>query len=341
MESFYYDNQHLIDDMRASDLRNMLIQKLGVSSSLVSRIIDKKELVHLMKNVLLNRIEKQSNEQFQRHLYLTALVGVVILIVYLCRSLLKSVIYRIVNSLQSINYIAIKKVRLIGYNIRKREVIGALFLFISLLLECAMCYIQVCTILTWFISRDHPLRRYILPTISIPINSDKMLSATKQSSRGSLMLNQNDFNHGVSTSSSSGFSIDVGPMITIALMRWLINACDNYSASRIHHFVQARNEKAHFFAKHHVRKDSIMIEEIQCLSADTRSDGCNDEVDADDHVRDTSHMSSDNCNNNDDSDNCNNNDDVVEEDLHMDLIHEAIVRDDMSINTTGIIEAVD
>jgi hypothetical protein len=170
MESFYYDNQHLIDDMRASDLRNMLIQKLGVSSSLVSRIIDKKELVHLMKNVLLNRIEKQSNEQFQRHLYLTALIGVVILIVYLYRSLLKSVIYRIVNSLQSINYIAIKKVRLIGYNIRKREVIGALFLFISLLLECAMCYIQVCTILTWFISRDHPLRRYILPTISIPIN---------------------------------------------------------------------------------------------------------------------------------------------------------------------------
>jgi len=146
------------------------------------------------------------------------------------------------------------------------------------------------------------------------------------------MLNHNDFNHGVSTSSSSGFSIDVGPMITIALMRWLINACDNYSASRIHHFVQARNEKAHFFAKHHVRKDSIMIEEIQCLSADTRSDGCNDEVDADDHVRDTSHMS---------SDNCNNNDDVVEEDLHMDLVDEAIIRDDMSINTTGIIEAVD
>jgi len=144
------------------------------------------------------------------------------------------------------------------------------------------------------------------------------------------MLNQNDFNHGVSTSFSSGFSIDVGPMITIALMRWLINACDNYSASRIHHFVQARNEKAHFFAKHHVRKDSIMIEEIQCLSADTRSDGCNDEVDADDHVRDTSHMSSDN-----------NNDDVFEEDLHMDLVYEAIVRDDMSINTTGIIEAVD
>lgn len=327
MESFYYDNQHLIDDMRASDLRNMLIQKLGVSSSLVSRIIDKKELVHLMKNILLDRIEKQSHEQFQRHLYLTALIGVVILIVYLCRSLLKSVIYRIVNSLQSINYIAIKKVRLIGYNIRKREFIGALFLFISLLLECAMCYIQVCTILTWFISRDHPLRRYILPTISFPISSDKILSATKQSSRGSLMLNQNDLNHGVSTRSSSGFSIDVGPMITIALMRWLIKSCDNYSASRIHHFVQARNEKAHSFAKHHVRKDSTMIEEMQCLSTDTH--GCNDGVDADGDVRDTSHMIS-----------ADNNDDAVEDDIDMDLIDEAIVRDDMSISI-GTIEAVD
>jgi hypothetical protein len=142
------------------------------------------------------------------------------------------------------------------------------------------------------------------------------------------MLNQNDLNHGVSTSSSSGFSIDVGPMITIALMRWLINACDNYSASRIHHFVQARNEKAHSFAKHNIRKDSIVIEEIQYLSTDTRSDGCNDEVDADDDVRDTSHISS-----------ADNNDDAVDEDIDMDLIDEVIVRDDMSISTS-IIEAV-
>lgn len=329
MESFYYDNQHLFNDMRASDLRNMLIQKLGVSSSLVSRIIDKKELVQLMKNILLDRIEKQSNEQFQRHLYLTALVGLVILIVYLCRSLLKSVIYRILNSLQSINYIVVKKVRLIGYNIRKREVIGALFLFISLLLECTMCYIQVCTILTWFISRDHPLRRYILPILSFPISSDKVLSVAKQNYKGNLMLNHNDLNHGVSTSSSSGFSIDVGPMITIALMRWLINACDNYSASRIYHFVKARNEKAHSFAKNHVRKDSTMSEEIQCLSTDTRSDGHEDGVDADDGVGDASYIS-----------NADINDDTVEENIDMDLIDEASVRDDMSISI-GTIEAVD
>jgi hypothetical protein len=73
-----------------------------------------------------------------------------------------------------------------------------------------------------------------------------------------------------------------------------------------------------------------MIEEIQCLSTDTRSDGCNDEVDADDDVReDTSHMIS-----------ADNNDDAVDEDIDMDLIDEVIVRDDMSIST-GIIEAVD
>lgn len=332
MESFYYDNQHLFDDMRASDLRNMLIQKLGVSSSLVSRIIDKKELVQLMKNILLDRIEKHSNEQFQRHMYLTALVGLAIFIVYLCRSLLKSVMYRILNSLQSINYIAVKKVRLIGYNIRKREVIGALFLFISLLLECAMCYIQVCTILTWFISRDHPLRRYILPTLSFPISSDKLLPTSKQSNRGSLLNQNNELNHGVSTSSSSGFSVDVGPMITIALMRWLINACDNYSASRIHHFVQARNEKVHSFAKHQVHKDStMMIEEIQCLSTYARSNGHEDRVDADDGVRDTSNLSKLSTDTNDDG---------IEEDIDVHLIDEAIVRDDMSISMDTI-EAVD
>ena len=32
---------------------------------------------------------------------------------------------------------------------------------------------------------------------------------------------------------------------------------------------------------------------------------------------------------------------MFEEDIDMDLIDEAIIRDDMSISTTGIIEAVD
>ena len=245
MESFYYDNQHMLDDMRTSDLRNMLIQKLGVSSSLVSRVIDKKELVQLMKNVLLDRIQKRSNEQFQSHIYRVATMALIVFIIYLCRGPLKSMGSQMVRSLKSTNYILIRKVKLIIYNMRKHELIGAAFLLISLMLECAMCYIQLCTLLSWFISTDHQLRRYMLPIISCPISSNAIISATNYNNIRSQMSN-----HGIS-SSFGGVSVDVGPMITIAIMRWLINTCDNYSASRIHHFVHAHHQKdAHSMNKH-------------------------------------------------------------------------------------------
>jgi len=133
------------------------------------------------------------------------------------------------------------------------------------------------------------------------------------------MLNNNDLHHSGMSSSSSGFSVDIGPMITMALMRWLINTCDNYSASRIHRFVQARHDEALFSAKDHAHHNSTKIDEMLNLTTDAGSNIYKDLDDVNDNAQDVDDMY----------------------DVDMDANDEAIVLDELSNRSVGMIDAVD
>ena len=60
------EEKFLVDTMRASQLRNVLLQKLGVSPIIVAKILDRSELKDLAIRTI-EEVEKRDMEEFMRH----------------------------------------------------------------------------------------------------------------------------------------------------------------------------------------------------------------------------------------------------------------------------------
>lgn len=232
-ELFYYQNQNEIDLLRSKEIKNILIQKLGVQSSLVKRILDRKELKDMLYNILHERIQERSYQVYINNIYKTILLGAIIIIIYLCKDILKICYYHINLFLQESNYILMRKFKLISYNIKKKQYYSALLLFLSCIFEIIIYYIQFGIFLSWILPRDSYFRAFLFPMLSLPVNANTIMSTinnNKQSqhhhpihktstSSSNSKLQPTTYNF---LSSISNYSLDLGPMITISIFRWLV-----------------------------------------------------------------------------------------------------------------------
>ena len=56
-------------------------------------------------------------------------------------------------------------------------------IFITILIDLSIIYINLSTILSWILSSSSPIRKYFLPTLSFSLSSS-MLTATNMNSLG-------------------------------------------------------------------------------------------------------------------------------------------------------------
>lgn len=235
MEKLVFENG--IDDMRARDLRSLLVQKLGVDLNLVNKILDRNELKELVKTILHEKIKQKTNEEYTALAYQVSIVVGILTILYLCRNIIWGLMLSLKDILGESTYKSAKKGKLLIYNLKQKKFIAAASLSISLLIELTIMWIQWTVLLSWVLSPDHVLRRYAPPTLSFPVSANTLVRAA---------TNGKDVN----TSDSSGigarisnFSMDVGPMLTVMALNFLVNKLDEYAAGVVLEHVRGREER--------------------------------------------------------------------------------------------------
>jgi hypothetical protein len=234
METFLFENK--VESMRARDLRNLLMQKLGVDAALVNRILDREELKEMVRAIVFERIQTKAKEEYWAMAFKVSLAAGLITLLYLSRNFILGFVKSIYEGLGETTYKSAKKAKLLMYNIKKRKFIAALALALSLLLELAVVWIQASILLSWVLSRDHILRRFMLPTLSFPISANTLLKATGKKPMAATE------SAGIA-GTVSNFSLDMGPMLTMMALNFIAGKLDNYAAGVVLEYKRTKSEK--------------------------------------------------------------------------------------------------
>jgi hypothetical protein len=162
-----------INTMRSSELKNFLIQKMKVDYATVSKIIDRQELKELAIHY-----QTIALSDLQKEILLLSCVQAVILagIVFFVLKFMRQIL-AFLKSLVLEIYLYLKnslrfpyKMKLIQSNMQKWLLYRAALIIISWFIEVLVLYLNITTFLGWFINGRSFLRKFFLPTLSVPIN---------------------------------------------------------------------------------------------------------------------------------------------------------------------------
>lgn len=246
MEAFLFEND--VDNMRARELRNLLIQKLGVDPALIARIIDRDELKRMVNSIVYEKYRAQVRQGYIQLSYKAGAVVAVLLVLFLCRNIIWGFIVSVSEMIGETSYKSSKKFKLLMYNVKRRKFTGALALTVSLLLELAVMWMKVAVMLSWVLSRDHFLRRFMLPTLSFPVSANTLVGAATGRSAASTQAGSEP----TIGAALGSYSMDLGPMITIAALNFLIAKLDNLAAGIVLEHKRTKEERRNrrFYAAH-------------------------------------------------------------------------------------------
>jgi hypothetical protein len=206
--------------MRASEIRNLLIQKYGVQYEEVAKILDKNELKEMLATLSAAHVNKEAWQNMASNL-LRLMYGafVVVMLLFAARPMIGAL-----KSIRSKDNKTLYKLRLMWSQAKKRRLSGAIYLFLSLLLDFVSFGMSISVLLSWILSESSPYRKYLFPMLSFPLNTNTLSSVLSGGG------NTQSFNHGTG---NAGFGLDIGPMMTISGVNWLISRLENMSASVI------------------------------------------------------------------------------------------------------------
>jgi uncharacterized protein YggT (Ycf19 family) len=119
---------------------------------------------------------------------------------------------------------------LISFSIKKGIVIGAVLLATSIAIDVALCWMQVCVALSWVVGYASPIRRFFLPTLSVPIHP-RMLMGNKTQEGGVLER----------VSNMGG--MDIGPMVTLWALQWVSKKLEEMAAAAMLPELEEKNKR--------------------------------------------------------------------------------------------------
>ena len=247
MEDFIYENN--VDGMRARDLRNLLVQKLGVSQDLVNRVLDRNELKEMVTSIVYRKLQDRSHDVMMQNVYTTTIVVGVLTVLYMGRKYIYTAIQLLYSTLSELSYKSAHKLKLVVFNAQNRKFNPAFALTISLFLEVLSTLINFTILLGWIVPHGHVLRKYFIPTFSFPVSAGALLKAGtggEKANRRSASLSSHTEASGGIGEAVSNFSLDIGPMITIAVLNFVINRLDEYAAGVVLENVKDKDEKRAF-----------------------------------------------------------------------------------------------
>lgn len=259
MENFLFENN--VDGMRARDLRNLLVQKLGVDPGLISRIIDRDELKKMVNSIVYDQYKQRLHAEFLQMSYKVAAVVGALTLLFVCRNIIWGFFLSVYEMIGESSHKSVKKFKLLVYNAKRKKFIGVLALTASLVLELSVAWMQLAVLLSWVLSRDHFLRRFMLPTLSFPVSANTLVQAAggKSTSAGGSASSGGAAGSDSSVAAAiGGYSMDVGPMLTIMALNFVITKLDNLAAGIVLEHKRGKEERR---ARKQCRQDSRQREQ--------------------------------------------------------------------------------
>jgi len=199
-----------VSKLRAKDLRNLLLQKLNVDRARIEKILDRQELKELAEMLL----SKRRDDLCFRTICITSIFGVCIIIVASIAlrnyTTIKDIVAGLFYTIFPNNYIWQRKLKLLTvFSARKkRRIVGAISVLVSMILEVVLLWVQISALLSWIIPVGSTLRTFLFFGFSFQV--------------GNAML--------TNVSQAPDFNIDLGPVITLMVLRWVVSTLDNFSA---------------------------------------------------------------------------------------------------------------
>lgn len=254
MEQFLFENS--VETLRARELKNLLIQKLGVDPALIRKIVDRAELKEMVVSIVYEKFKEKSRAEYIAMSYKVAIVVGVLTLVYFSRDFILGCFVSIYEMLGESSYKSVKKSKLLMYNIKRWNYLAAMALLVSLMLELAVAWIQLSILLSWVISRDSIIRGFMLPTLSFPVSANTI--ANVASGKGLQNASQSTSVAGTLGS----YSLDVGPMLTIMAINFIVGRLDNYAAGVVLEHKRRKDERRtrRFYEAHPGKGDGDSVE---------------------------------------------------------------------------------
>ena len=213
-----------LTELRSRELKKLLQHQLNVSNSVLSKIIDRKELRELAWNLLQNRRNKAFYEFiFQIFLYGIPTTAILAAVIHYRKQLTQF----FGNSLYTIYE------RLYTLRLAKKNSLWLCYVVIVLciLLDVVGSLLQMQTLLSWILPSEL-LRKYKIPTLSFPVGSTGP-SSIASSFHESFNRLASSSSPSSSHSTSRSYSLDVGPMITVYVIGFVTKKLSDYCNRRI------------------------------------------------------------------------------------------------------------
>ena len=215
-----------LTELRSRELRKLLQHQLNVSNSVLSKIIDRKELRELAWNLLQDRRNKSFYDFiFQIFLYGIPITAILTAVIHYRKQLTQF----FGNSLYTIYE------RLYTLRLAKKNSLWLCYIIIVLciLLDVVGSLLQMQTLLSWVLPSEL-LRKYKIPTLSFPVGSTGPSSIASSFHESFNRLAPSSSPSSSSQSSSrSSYSLDVGPMITVYVIGFVTKKLSDFCNRRI------------------------------------------------------------------------------------------------------------
>jgi hypothetical protein len=212
-----------VQSMRSAQLRNILLQDYHIKHGIIDKMIDRQELKQLLVQILNEKQEKICASVVSY--FFTGLCGLLLISIlsYKYRKNLYQV-FKYFLSLFIDKYLLKQKLKVLKLcSSNRKAYLGVFLMIISLLLEVLVVWIQSSLLLSWIIPSHWYVRNFLfygglkLPLASTlgQLSSSAMSSSSQKSS---------------SATQSSGWDVDIGSIISLAIYRRIISFLDNYSS---------------------------------------------------------------------------------------------------------------
>ena len=208
-----------IMNMRTRALKRFLT-KHGINKAEMTKMLDKNELRVLALGII-NEInsEKSNQAQIKLAFYVTVLLGV-LLVVYLLKDVLFSVLQGIVSWCMGEIFQLKLKSKMIKLAMKNSRYSAIMYIILAIIINVIQTGIKTSIFASWVLPSGNFMRRYFIPTFSLPLSTE------------------NIFGRG-----APAFGVDMGPMLTLYALGWLQNKLENLMAFELIDIVDAKNIK--------------------------------------------------------------------------------------------------
>jgi hypothetical protein len=240
-----------LEGMRARDLRKVLM-KLGADPAEVSKILNKVELRDLAAKLIHEEIGEKATAAWTERAFKYTLIALGVGLILISRKPLLALIKGVVDYLRGVRYLIKSKLGLVRLSFRHRLPFVCLALVFTALLELVSPLMQASIVASWLLPSQSPLRRYLFPSLSIPVTANMIMgtlsgtasqSPRRKTSSSSSTSTPLAGSVAAALGDMGSYGLNVGPMITLMVVGFVKNRVENWAASFLIDIVEERRRR--------------------------------------------------------------------------------------------------